>query len=66
MPSTNFNMAELKTANIGEFHILLNRVVTLHVAWLKEQGFESKMIGTITCDTLTQVQNEVLRNFRAG
>ncbi len=48
MPPVNFNMAELKSADIQEFRVLVNRAVNLHIAWLKEQGFGKRMIGTIT------------------
>jgi hypothetical protein len=47
MPPVNFNMAQLKVADIQTFDMLLNRATLLHVAWLKSCGFSKKEIGMI-------------------
>jgi hypothetical protein len=60
----NYNLAEYSEVGVADFKTLSRRLVTLHIAYMKNLGFEKKtiasVIGTEMEDTAAEMRAHLM------
>jgi hypothetical protein len=55
----NYNLAEQKEVGVGDFKHLMRAVITLHVTYMKNLGFEKKQIASIISTEMEDIAAEM-------